>query len=74
MSKPSKQKPASAQMASPLAKDYILTGAKATLLQAALIASVTLWVFSPALWGDWLWDDTMYLSQNSLLSEPDRLW
>jgi tetratricopeptide (TPR) repeat protein len=43
-------------------------------LQAALIALVTFWVYSPAISGDWLWDDSMYLSHNSQLAQPGHLW
>ena len=44
------------------------------LLRALLIVSAGLWVFAPALRGDWLMDDDFYLTQNALLHDPHRLW
>jgi len=44
------------------------------LLQAAVIIGAGLWIYWPALHGDWLWDDSLYISDNPLLKEPDRLW
>jgi hypothetical protein len=47
---------------------------KLILLRTLLIAAAGCWVFSPALRGDWLMDDDMYLTQNALLHDPARLW
>jgi hypothetical protein len=47
---------------------------KLLLLRALLISAAGFWVFSPALHGDWLMDDDMYLTQNALLNDPARLW
>jgi protein O-mannosyl-transferase len=44
------------------------------LLRPLLIVAAGCWVFSPALHGDWLMDDDMYLTQNALLHDPARLW
>ncbi len=42
--------------------------------QCALIFGLGFWVFFPALHGGWIGDDTLYLTQNTLLSDPHRLW
>jgi protein O-mannosyl-transferase len=47
---------------------------KLLLLRALLIVAAGFWVFAPALRGDWLMDDDMYLTQNALLNDPARLW
>jgi protein O-mannosyl-transferase len=44
------------------------------LLRAMLIGVAGFWVFAPALRGDWLMDDDMYLANNVLLHDPARLW
>jgi protein O-mannosyl-transferase len=44
------------------------------LLRALLIIAAGFWVFAPALRGDWIMDDDMYLTQNVLLHDPARLW
>jgi branched-subunit amino acid transport protein AzlD len=43
-------------------------------LRAILIVAAGFWVFAPALRGDWLMDDDLYLTQNVLLNDPARLW
>ena len=47
---------------------------KLLLPRALLIVAAGFWVFAPALHGDWLMDDDMYLTQNVLLHDPARLW
>jgi hypothetical protein len=47
---------------------------KLVLLRALMIIAAGCWVFAPALRGDWLMDDDMYLTQNALLGDPARLW
>jgi hypothetical protein len=47
---------------------------KLLLLRALLIVAAGFWVFAPALRGDWLMDDDLYLTQNVLLHDPARLW
>jgi len=66
-------KPGLAPLPSILFTDYVFSRRQIALFQAALIAVATFWVYSPALGGDWLWDDAMYLSHNALLDQPDRL-
>lgn len=58
----------------PLPDEIVLSRWKLTLLHAAIIVAAALWIYSPAFHGDWLWDDSMYLSQNSLLRDPGHLW
>ncbi|MCE0523300.1 MAG: tetratricopeptide repeat protein [Methylacidiphilales bacterium] len=47
---------------------------KLLLLRALLIVAAGLWVFAPALHGDWLMDDDLYITQNVLVNDPARLW
>ena len=42
-------------------------------LQAALILSVGLWVFGPAVRGGWLWDDNQEVTENAVLRDPAGL-
>jgi len=44
------------------------------LLQALLIVSAGAWLFSPALSAPFFGDDDVYLFNNALLLDPDRLW
>ena len=44
------------------------------LIHAVIIMAAGLWIYSPAFYGDWIWDDAMYISQNPLLNDPARLW
>jgi Tfp pilus assembly protein PilF len=44
------------------------------LIRAMLIVSAAFWVYAPALHGDWIMDDNMYVTQNALLNDPARLW
>ena len=43
-------------------------------LRAAVLAALGWWIYAPALYGDWVWDDVLYLPQNPLLNDPERLW
>ncbi len=43
-------------------------------LQVLLVLAAGFWTFSPALLGDFLWDDTVYLSQNAIIQSPDGWW
>jgi len=47
---------------------------KCFLLQVMVIVVLGLWVFWPALHGDWLWDDALLISKNPLVHDPDGLW
>jgi protein O-mannosyl-transferase len=42
-------------------------------LQAAAIILAGAWVFSPAIRGDWVWDDQAEVAQNSVLHDPAGL-
>jgi tetratricopeptide (TPR) repeat protein len=44
------------------------------ILRAAVIVAAAFLIFWPVLEGGWLWDDSLYLTQNPLLREPGRLW
>jgi len=46
---------------------------KLFLVRAMLIVAAGFWVFSPALCGDWLWDDDTDIVHNALLQSPDGL-
>ena len=47
-------------------------------LQATAIILAGIWVYAPALHGDWLWDDVVEVSHNPVLREPagalSRIW
>ena len=43
-------------------------------LRALLIVAATLWVFSPAFHGGWIWDDGWYITTNPLLHDSTGLW
>jgi protein O-mannosyl-transferase len=47
---------------------------RAWLPQALLIAGITLWIYGPALRGDFIWDDAWYISTNPLLHDSTGLW
>ncbi len=57
-----------------LSAEFVLPGWKLALLHAAIIIVAGVWIYWPALYGDWIWDDVMYFSQNPLLNDPARLW
>jgi Tfp pilus assembly protein PilF len=57
-----------------LSGELMLPGWRLMLLRAAIIVTAGLWIYSPAFHGDWLWDDTTYISENPLLKDPERLW
>jgi hypothetical protein len=44
------------------------------LLQALVIAATVLWIYWPALHGDWLWDDNIDITNNSITQSPSGLW
>ena len=44
------------------------------LARALVIVALGWWIYLPALHGGWIWDDLVYLPQNPLLNDPDRLW
>lgn len=44
------------------------------LLRAALIIILGIWIYSPALTGEWLWDDRELVADNVLMHDPDGLY
>ncbi|MDB4793594.1 tetratricopeptide repeat protein [Methylacidiphilales bacterium] len=44
------------------------------LLQVIAIVAAGLWIYQPSFYGDWLWDDNLYVTGNKLLLDPARLW
>jgi len=57
-----------------LKTEYVLPEWKLMLIHAAIIIVAGLWIYSPSFHGSWVGDDSVYISQNQLLKEPDRLW
>ena len=45
-----------------------------TILQALVIAAAVLWIYWPALHGDWLSDDALLVRDNTLVHDPFGLW
>ena len=43
------------------------------MLRTVLILAVGLWIYWPALHGDWLWDDRDLIADNALVHDPDGL-
>jgi tetratricopeptide (TPR) repeat protein len=43
-------------------------------VQALVIILAGFWVFSPALHGDWLWDDDVDVTANMITQSPSGLW
>ena len=48
--------------------DYLL------ILRAAVILVLGIFIYWPALTGDWLWDDRDLIADNALIRNPDGLW
>lgn len=47
------------------------------ILQALLIAAAVLWIYWPALHGDWLWDDGVLITDNAVMRDPfglGKIW
>ena len=87
MAKRSKKKKASPQLPprkptslpKPNETGKILSSKPATiswpvLLQAAVIIAAGVWIYWPALHGDWLWDDALLVTDNSKLHTYQGLW
>lgn len=51
-----------------------LSSLRTTLIRALVIVLAGLLVYWPALDGDWLWDDVLYVTGNPLLHDPNRVW
>jgi tetratricopeptide (TPR) repeat protein len=43
-------------------------------LKVVLLVAATVWVFWPALHGDWLWDDDLDITANAITRSPGGLW
>jgi tetratricopeptide (TPR) repeat protein len=43
-------------------------------LQALVIAAAVLWIYWPELHGDWLWDDYVDITNNTVTQSPTGLW
>ena len=48
-------------------------GMRPMVLRGLLVLAVTFWVYSPAFHGDWLWDDSVLIVDNPLMSDPGGL-
>jgi tetratricopeptide (TPR) repeat protein len=46
----------------------------AMIVQALVIAGAALWIYQPALQGDWLWDDAQLVGDNAVVHDPNGLW
>jgi tetratricopeptide (TPR) repeat protein len=46
----------------------------AIFVQALVIAAAVLWIYWPALHGDWLWDDDVDITDNTIIQSPTGLW
>jgi tetratricopeptide (TPR) repeat protein len=44
------------------------------IFQVLTIAAAVLWIYQPALRGDWLWDDDVAITANSITQSPTGLW
>ena len=50
---------------------------KLFLLQGLVIVAATLWIFWPALHGEWLWDDDILVKNNPIVHDPaglSKIW
>jgi len=57
-----------------LTTEFVLPEWKLALIHAAIIIAAGLWIYWPAMHGDWLWDDDVYIYRNPLMDDPARLW
>jgi protein O-mannosyl-transferase len=44
------------------------------VLRALIIMAAVFWIYWPALHGDWLWDDELLITHNSLVHDPAGWW
>jgi hypothetical protein len=44
------------------------------IVQVLVIAAAVLWIYWPVLYGDWLWDDDILVTENALVHDPSGLW
>ncbi len=47
---------------------------RAFLFRLVVIIGATLWIYSPAFHGKFVWDDEMYITEIALMNDPERLW
>jgi Flp pilus assembly protein TadD len=67
--------PKSRPVASEERPGLLTQGAESTTrLQGLTLIAVALWIFSPILRGDWLWDDDKYILHNDLIHDPAGWW
>ncbi len=50
------------------------TNWKLFLFQVLVIVGAGLWIYWPALKGDWLWDDDIMIVNNAIVHDPAGLW
>ena len=75
MAKRSKRKPAAvAASAVPASAEDLLRRPLYFWLGVAAIVLAVFWVYSPAIHGDWLWDDDWYITNQPLMRDPNGLW
>ena len=77
MAKRSKRKPTPAvATATPAfaSADDLVRGPLPTWLGVIAIILAVLWVYSPAMHGDWLWDDDWYITNQPLVRDLNGLW
>ncbi|HEX4138983.1 MAG TPA: hypothetical protein VHY09_01445, partial [Candidatus Methylacidiphilales bacterium] len=66
--KESPASPVSAPVRRSPREDYLL------VLRAAVLLALGIFIYWPALTGDWLWDDRDLVADNALVRDPDGLW
>jgi Flp pilus assembly protein TadD len=44
------------------------------ILQALVIVATVMWIYWPAIHGQWLWDDALLISDNALVRDPNGWW
>jgi tetratricopeptide (TPR) repeat protein len=75
MAKRSKRKPAAITApAVPANVEDLMHGPLYFWLGVAGIVLAVLWVYSPAVHGDWLWDDDWYVTNQPLVRDLNGLW
>ena len=57
-----------------LTTDHVVAERRLMPFQAVIIIALGLWIYWPAIHGDWLWDDRFYVTENPLLKDAARLW
>jgi len=77
MAKRPKKKPRSSEVTetrrTQAKENSLIANWKLFLFQVTLIVAAGLWVFWPALHGNWLWDDPYLIPKNALVNDPAGL-